>query len=211
MHAFAIDRRSLLLSAGALMLLGSTRARAATPIGQPAPDFELHDTQGRPVRLSDYKGRLVVLEWTNPGCPFVQKHYDSKNMQSLQQAYGARGVVWLSINSTARGQADHLGPAALQARYASWGGAQRAMLMDESGRVGRAYGARTTPHMYVVDALGVLVYAGGIDDKRSTRVEDLKTARNFVRAALDETLAGQPVSTPTAAPYGCSIKYGADA
>jgi peroxiredoxin len=167
------------------------------------------DTQGKPVKLSDFKGRHVVLEWTNPGCPFVVKHYGSQNMQGLQKEAAAKNVVWLSISSTAPGHADYLAPAALAAQYKQWAAAPTAMLMDDGGQVGRAYGARTTPHMYIIDPKGVLVYAGGIDDKRSANPEDIKTAKNFVRVALSESLTGKSVSTPTATPYGCSIKYAA--
>jgi hypothetical protein len=130
-------------------------------------------------------------------------------MQSLQKEAGARQVVWLAISSTAPGHGDYLAPAALAQQYQGWGAAPAAMLMDDSGKVGRSYGARTTPHMYVIDPQGVLVFAGGIDDKRSTNPADVKTAKNFVRAALADSLAGKPVATPTATPYGCSIKYAA--
>ena len=210
MRAFDDIRRHGLLAAAALVMLGSMPALAqSAAVGQAAPAFELVDTQGRAVKLADFKGKHVVLEWTNPGCPFVVKHYGSQNMQSLQKEAGAKQVVWLSISSTAQGHYDYLAPAALAAQYQGWGAAPAAMLMDDSGKVGRAYGARTTPHMYVIDPQGVLVYAGGIDDKRSTNPADVKTAKNFVRAALADSLAGKPVATPTAAPYGCSIKYAA--
>jgi hypothetical protein len=161
------------------------------------------------VQLADFKGKTVVLEWTNPGCPFVVKHYGSQNMQALQKEAAAQGVVWLSISSTSPGHGDYLAPAALGGKLQGWGAAPAALLMDDAGMVGRAYGARTTPHMYVIDAKGVLVYAGGIDDKRSANPEDVKTAKNFVRAALADLQAGKPVGTPTAAPYGCSVKYAA--
>jgi hypothetical protein len=195
-------------AAAALPLLANN-ALAAT-IGQPAPTFELKDTSGKTVRLADFKGKHVVLEWTNPGCPFVVKHYDSQNMQGLQKQYTSKEVVWLSVNSTARSAGDYLAPAALNAKLVKeWGAAPTAVLMDESGKVGRAYAAKTTPHMYVIDPAGKLVYAGGIDDKRSADPADVKTANNFVKAALNESLAGKAVHTPTAAPYGCSIKYDA--
>ena len=201
-------RRSLMVAALALAPWLSTGALAAS-VGQPAPPFELADASGKPVKLADFKGKFVVLEWTNPGCPFVAKHYGSQNMQALQKEATAKGVVWLSISSTAKDHYDYLAPAALVQRYKEWGSAPNAMLMDDDGQVGRAYGARTTPHMYVIDPQGMLVYAGGIDDKRSADPADVKTAKNFVRVALGEAMAGKPVSTPTAAPYGCSIKYAA--
>jgi hypothetical protein len=141
----------------------------------------------------------------------VQKHYSSQNMQSLQKDAIAKDVVWLSISSTAKDHGDYLAPAALRDQYKQWGAAPTAMLMDDSGKVGQAYGARTTPHMYLIDPNGVLVYAGGIDDKRSANPADVKTAKNFVRAALSESLAGKPVSVPTATPYGCSVKYASGA
>lgn len=205
-------RRRVLVHAAAAALAAAAwplAAAAAATVGQPAPAFELRDTGGKPVRLADFKGRTVVLEWTNPGCPFVVKHYGSFNMQALQKDAKGQDVVWLTINSTAKGHGDYLEPTALAAKYTAWGAAPAAMLMDESGQVGRAYGARTTPHMVVVDANGVLVYAGGIDDKRSTDPADVKTAKNFVRAALADVKAGKPVATPTTTPYGCSIKYAA--
>ena len=209
MHRTLAQRLTTLAAATLLGPLLAVQAFAAT-VGQPAPAFELKDISGKTVKLADFKGRHVVLEWTNPGCPFVVKHYGAQNMQALQKEYTAKNVVWLSINSTAKSASDHLEPAALGARLVKdWGAAPTAVLMDESGTVGRAYAARTTPHMYVVDPAGTLVFAGGIDDKRSANPADIKTARNFVKAALTESMAGKPVSTPTATPYGCSIKYDA--
>ena len=208
MRTFVDIRRQWLLAAALGVLSAAAWAQTAS-VGQAAPAFELIDAQGRTVRLADFKGRHVVLEWTNPGCPFVVKHYGSQNMQGLQKEASAKQVVWLSISSTALGHGDYLAPAALAAQYKQWGAAPAAMLMDDSGKVGRAYGARTTPHMYIIDPQGVLVYAGGIDDKRSANPADVKAAKNFVRAALADTLAGRPVATPSAAPYGCSIKYDA--
>ncbi len=185
----------------------TTTAQAAATVGQAAPDFTLRDTDGKPVRLSDFRGRHVVLEWTNPGCPFVQKHYRSGNLPALQKEAVAKNVVWLTINSTAPDHGDYLSPPQL----ARWMGEQRAAasaaLMDEDGRVGHAFGARTTPHMYLIDPQGRLIYAGGIDSIPSARVDDIARATNHVRQALDEALAGKPVSRPTAPPYGCSIKY----
>lgn len=203
-------RRHFVVSvlASTLMLALAAPATSAT-IGAAAPDFELKDATGKTVRLADFKGKHVVLEWTNPGCPFVVKHYGSKNMQALQKEASAKNVVWLSVSSTAKGHSDYLDPAALAAKYKEWGSAQSAVLMDDGGTVGKAYAARTTPHMYVIAPNGNLVYAGGIDDKRSADPADVKDAKNYVRAALGESIAGKPVSTPTAAPYGCSVKYAA--
>jgi peroxiredoxin len=207
-HLKPSRRQALIAAACAALAVPAALAQTAT-VGQSAPAFQLADTQGKTVKLADFRGKFVVLEWTNPGCPFVVKHYGSQNMQALQKEASGRGVVWLSISSTAPGHTDYLAPAALAAQYQTWGAAPAAMLMDDAGQVGRAYGARTTPHMYVIDPKGVLVYAGGIDDKRTANPDDVKTAKNFVRAALAEAMAGKPVSTPTAAPYGCSIKYAA--
>ncbi|MBL8351232.1 MAG: thioredoxin family protein [Burkholderiaceae bacterium] len=205
-----IHRRHFALAAAIAVLPWLGAPAGAVGIGEAAPAFELKDTQGKLVKLADFKGRHVVLEWTNPGCPFVQKHYGAKNMQTLQKEASAKGVVWLSINSTARSASDYLAPAALADKLVKdWGAAPTAVLMDEAGSVGRAYAARTTPHMYVIDPAGKLVYAGGIDDKRSANPADIPGAKNFVRAALAESLAGKPVGTPSAAPYGCSIKYDA--
>lgn len=212
MQTFASSRRHCLFVAPVIALWACIAAPAmaqGAAVGQAAPAFELRDTSGKAVKLANFKGRHVVLEWTNPGCPFVVKHYGSQNMQALQKEAGAMQVVWLSISSTTPGHYDYLAPAALAAQYQGWGAAPAALLMDDSGQVGRAYGARTTPHMYVIDPQGVLVYAGGIDDKRSANPADVKTAKNFVRAALADSLAGKPVATPNAAPYGCSIKYAA--
>ncbi len=183
-----------------------SQAFAAAP-GQMAPDFALPGTDGKPAKLSDHKGKWVVLEWVNPGCPYVQKHYDSKNMQGLQKEYGGKDVVWLSVNSTKPSHSDYLKPDAMAGWMKEKGGSPKAVLMDEQGKAGRAYDARTTPHMYVIDPTGKLVYAGAIDDKRSTNPADVKTAKNYVRAALTEALAGKPVTTASTTAYGCTVKY----
>ena len=182
-------------------------AHAVAAPGQPAPDFMLTTTEGKPAKLSDYKGKWVVLEWTNPGCPFVQRHYGSKNMQGLQQEFGGKQVVWLSVNSTNPDNPDYLKPAALGDWMKKQGGSPRAVLMDEKGEVGRAYGARTTPQMVVINPEGKLSYNGAIDDKRAASVEETKTAHNYVRAALAEGMAGKPVTVAVSTPCGCSIKY----
>jgi peroxiredoxin len=181
-------------------------APAAAPAGQPAPAFTAPDLTGAPVNLADYKGKTVVLEWHNFGCPFVQKHYRSGNMQALQKKYGT-DVVWIAVNSTNKSSSDWTEPAALSKQLADFGAAQAKYLVDEPGTLGSAYGAKTTPHMYIIDPAGKVVYNGAIDDKRSTRLEDVKTARNYVAAALDEMKAGKPVSTPSTTPYGCTVKY----
>ncbi len=185
----------------------ATTAQAAATVGQAAPDFTLRDTGGKPVRLSELRGRHVVLEWTNPGCPFVRKHYRSGNLPTLQKEAVAKNVVWLAINSTSPDHGDYLSPPQLARWMDEQRAAASAALMDEDGRVGHAFGARTTPHMYLIDPQGRLIYAGGIDSIPSARVDDIARATNHVRQALDEALNGRPVSRPTTPPYGCSIKY----
>jgi peroxiredoxin len=187
-----------------LFSIGS--AGAQTP-GSTAPEFSLTDTTGKAVKLSDYRGKFVVLEWTNPDCPFVQKHYNSHNLPDLQKEWGGKDVVWLTINSTNQDSYEFKTPAQMNAWMRSKDAAQQAVLIDGSTATGRAYAARTTPHMFVIDPAGKIVYAGAIDDKRSTRVEDVKTAHNYVRAALTEAQAGKAVSVPSTTPYGCSVKY----
>lgn len=182
-------------------------ALAAAPPGGSAPEIAAPTTEGKPVKLSEHRGKWVVLEWVNPGCPYVQKHYGGKNMQALQKDAAARGVVWLSINSTNPTHYDYLKPAAMADWMRAQGGSPYATLMDENGAAGRAYSARTTPQMVVIDPKGMVVYHGAIDDRRSARVEDIKGARNHVRAALDEAMAGRPVSVASTTPYGCSVKY----
>ncbi|PZO12609.1 MAG: thioredoxin family protein [Burkholderiales bacterium] len=186
-------------------LLPPATARAAS-VGQAAPDFTLMDTAGQPVKLSQFKGKPVVMEWNNPGCPFVRKHYQG-NMQALQKEVAAQGGVWLAINSTRDDSADYLAPAQLGRWMAEQKASPTATLMDEDGKVGQAYAARVTPHMYIVSAQGVLVYAGGIDSIASARVEDIPKATNYVRQAMAEIKAGKPVSVANSRAYGCSVKY----
>ena len=199
-------RRTLLASAAALAAAAALPARAATA-GQRAPDFSLPDVNGKPVRLSDLRGKFVVLEWTNPGCPFVRKHYDSGNMGATQKAARDQGVVWLSINSTEKVSTDYMEPAMLAAWLKERHNLASAVLMDEDGTVGRSYNAMTTPHMYIVDPQGVLVYAGGIDSIPSARVADIEKATNYVKVALADMAAQRPIGQPVTKPYGCSIKY----
>ena len=176
-------------------------------IGAAAPAFALTDTSGKSVSLADFKGKHVVLEWVNPGCPFVQKHYNSANMPGTQKAVTSQGVVWLAVNSTHAAASDYMAPAALGGWMKDKGGTPTATLMDADGKVGHAYGARTTPHMYVIDPSGKLVYAGAIDSKPSANPADIKTATNYVKQAVGESLAGRPVSVATTQAYGCSVKY----
>ncbi len=181
-------------------------ALAAAP-GTSAPEFTINDTAGKPVKLSDYRGKFVVLEWTNPECPFVRKHYNSGNMQDLQKEWGAKGVVWLSINSTNRESSEYKTPPQMDAWMKAGGAAPQATLIDASSGTGRAYAAKTTPQMFVVDPAGKILYNGAIDDKRSANPADAKTARNYVRVALTEAMGGKPVSVASTTPYGCSVKY----
>ena len=199
-----MKRTSLLVASLVTAFAGS--ALAAAVVGQPAPTFTATDLSGKPVSLSDFKGKTVVLEWHNFGCPFVQKHYKSGNMQALQKKFGGE-VVWLSVNSTNAGHQDYQAPAVLTKALADAGAAPTRYVMDEPGQVGLAYGAKATPHMYIIDPSGKVVYNGAIDDKRSANVEDVKTAKNFVVAALEELKAGKPVSNASNSPYGCTIKY----
>jgi peroxiredoxin len=181
--------------------------QAAPSVGQAAPDFALKDAAGKPVKLSDYRGKHVVLEWTNPGCPYVRKHYDSGNMPATQKEAVGKGVVWLAINSTERSSYEYMEPAKVVAWQQARKAQPTALLADEDGVAGKAYGARTTPHMYIVDPQGKLVYAGGIDSIPSSDPDDIKKAVNYIRQGLNEALAGKPISQAVTRPYGCSVKY----
>ncbi len=184
-------------------------ASAQARIGVPAPAFTLTDSSGRALSLSDFKGKTVVLEWTNHECPYVGKHYRGNNMQALQKKWTAQGVVWLSVISSAPGEQGHVSPQQANKLTADRGAAPSAVLFDPTGKVGHAYGARATPHMYVIGGDGALVYMGGIDDQPSARLDDLKIAKNFVDQALSEIALGKPVSISSSRAYGCSVKYGA--
>lgn len=194
------------LSLAAALAVAATPAFAAT-VGQPAPDFTAPDLSGKPVKLSDFRGKFVVLEWTNPECPYVRRHYDSGNIPALQKEVAAKDVVWIAINSTSAASGEFKSPAEMAKWLDAKGAAPKATLIDKDGKVGRLFGARTTPHMYIVDPQGKLVYAGAIDDKRWASVAETKSANNYVRAALGEALAGKPVSVAATSPYGCSVKY----
>ena len=198
-------KKTVLTLMAALALTMTARAEVVT--GQPAPEFELKDTTGASHKLSDFKGKLVVLEWVNHGCPFVVKHYSKGNMQGLQADYTGKGVVWLSICSSAEGKQGYNTAEGWQKLNTEKGGKATAILLDPEGTVGKLYGAKTTPHMYVINAEGTLVYQGAIDDKPSTESDDIPGAKNYVKAALDEVLAGQPVTTGQTKPYGCGVKY----
>jgi len=190
-----------------LMVFGQTAGATPATIGQAAPNFTLQGGDGKQHSLAGYQGKFVVLEWTNPNCPFVHKFYDSGTMQKLQTAETGKGVIWLRINSSSAGSPDHQTVDDVAAYEKANHVASTVTLLDPDGTVGHQYGARTTPHMFVIDPKGTLIYAGGIDNTPSPDPADIATAKNYVTAALDEAMAGKPVSTPTARPYGCSVKY----
>jgi peroxiredoxin len=198
-------RRAFL--ATALLAAAPLPALAQPMPGQPAPAFVLTDLDGRRVSLADLKGKYVVLEWTNPSCPFVQKHYGSGNMQSLQKRFTGEAVQWIVINSTAAAHSEYLKPAEQKAWLQKQGAAATVAALDADGKVGRAYAAKVTPHMYLIDPNGVLVYAGAIDDKRSANPADVKTASNYLVQAFADLRAGRPVSAASTQAYGCTIKY----
>jgi peroxiredoxin len=189
------------------LLAAVSFSHAAVSTGAEAPGFTLTDTSGAEHSLADFEGKFVVLEWTNHKCPFVVKHYSEGDMQALQKEMTADGVVWLQIISSAEGKQGYLTPAEGEAMRADKGMQSTAMLLDTSGEVGRSYGARTTPHMYLIDPEGTLIYQGAIDSIKSARQADIAKAVNYVEAAYKSALAGQPVENATTTPYGCSIKY----
>jgi peroxiredoxin len=198
--------KTVLTTCGVLAVTGGL-CFSGVQVGQNAPDFSLRDTNGKTQKLSSYKGKYVVLEWYQPDCPFVRKHYGSGNMQKLQKEYTTKGVVWLSIDSSAPGQEGNYDAAELNAFAARDGAARTALMIDSDGKIGHLYGAKTTPNMYIIDPSGKLIYQGAIDNKRSTDLADVNTATNYVKAALDAALSGKSVATTATAPYGCSVKY----
>jgi peroxiredoxin len=178
-----------------------------TTVGKPAPTFSLTDSNGKSHSLASLKGKYVVLEWVNYDCPFVKKHYDSGNMQKLQKEFTAKGVVWLSINSSAPGKQGNFPTDKINTLMKEKDAHPDAYLLDSSGEIGKLYGAKTTPHMYIVNPEGTLIYNGAIDDKPSANPADVAAAKNYVRATLDEAMAGKAVTTSATQPYGCSVKY----
>ena len=191
----------------ALLLLLPGLSLAAPQIGQPAPDFAVLDTEGNTRTLAEFAGQVVVLEWTNHDCPFVRKHYQSQNMQTLQQRFTEQGVVWLSVISSAPGTQGHVNAIEADELTERRGAAPTAVLLDENGNMGRAYNARVTPHMYVIDAQGKLAYMGGIDSIRSPNPADVERAVPYLANAVAAVLSGDPVSPSVTRAYGCSIKY----
>ncbi len=176
-------------------------------IGKSAPGFSLTDINGKVHALKDYRGKYVVLEWVNYDCPFVKKHYNSGNMQSLQKTYTGKDVVWLSINSSAPGKQGNFTSAEVQKRAQAHGASFSAYLVDEDGKVGNRYDAKTTPHIFIIDPAGDLIYKGAIDNIRSTNIEDIAKAENYVSAALDAVMAGKRIEVSNTQSYGCSVKY----
>jgi len=195
------------LALAAAAALPQARGDAPVRLGAPPPAFGARDIAGKTVRLGDFAGKTIVLEWTNDGCPFVGKHYNSGNMQALQRRHTAAGGVWLTIASSAPGEEGYVTPDQARADLARWGAAPSDFLLDPDGVVGHLYDARATPHMVVIDRAGRLAYIGAIDDTPSTDPRDVKTAKNYVAAALDELAAGKPVTIAATRAYGCSVKY----
>jgi peroxiredoxin len=192
-----------------LALAASTALFAADSpaVGTTAPDFSLTDSKGKTQSVSQYKGKYVVLEWFNPGCPFVQKHYGGGNMQKLQEEFTGKGVVWLTIDSSAPGLEGYLTAEQAEKKIAEWKTKQTALVLDPDGKAGRSYGAKNTPHMFVINPEGKIVYEGAIDSKPSSNPSDISGATNYVKVALEELLAGKTVSNANTKPYGCSVKY----
>ncbi len=190
-----------------LFLFSAIAFAQEAKLNEQAPNFKLVDSNGKEHSLSDFKDKIIVLEWINYDCPFVKKHYDSKNMQSLQEKYTKEGIIWLTICSSVESKQGNFSNDEINSRSKKHNAKFTAYLVDADGKVGKTYGAKTTPHMYIIDKTGKLVYAGGIDDKASTDISDIKSAKNFVVSALDELLAGKNVSVQSSKPYGCSVKY----
>lgn len=193
------------LSAGIALFL--VLSASAVRVGEPAPTFTATDSNGNPQRLSDYKGKFVVLEWHNQGCPYTRKHYESGNMQRLQKEWTGKGVVWFTVISSAPGQQGYLTASQENDYVRRVNASPTAVLMDPQGALGHLYGAKTTPDMYIIDPSGGLIYHGAIDDHPTTDQADIGGSKNYVSAALTEALAGKPVSTAATTPYGCSVKY----
>ena len=197
----------LILTIVTSLIAAAAYAFDPPPVGSGAPDFSLTDAKGKTHSLSEYKGKYVVLEWFNPECPFVKKHYGSDNMQKLQEQYTSKGVVWLTIDSNAPGTEGSITPEQAQKITASWKTHQTALLLDPDGKAGRAYGAKNTPNMVIINPEGKIIYRGAIDSKATPNPSDIPSSTNYVKAALDQSLSGKSVSTPETKPYGCSVKY----
>jgi peroxiredoxin len=200
-------KTKLILTVVASFVTTALYAFDPPPVGSAAPDFSLTDAKGKTHSLAQYKGKYVVLEWFNPECPFVKKHYGSGNMQKLQEEYTSKGVAWLTIDSNAPGTEGNLSADTASKVTTGWKTQQTALLLDPEGKAGRAYGAKNTPNMVVINPEGKIVYEGAIDSKATPNPADIPNSTNYVKVALDESLAGKPVTTSTTKPYGCSVKY----
>jgi len=200
-------KTKLLLTVLTTLAAGALYAADVPPVGNVAPDFSLKDTKGQSHSLSQYKGKYVVLEWFNPECPFVKKHYGSDNMQKLQKEFTDKGVVWLTIDSSAEGAEGYLNADAANKIMTQWKTKMTALLLDPDGVAGKAYGSKNTPNMVIINPEGKIVYEGAIDSKASPNPADIPKSTNYVKAALEESLAGKPVSNTQTKPYGCSVKY----
>src|SRR2546423_1873919 len=200
-------KTKLILTTTPTPAAGALYAADVPPVGSAAPDFSLKDSKGETHSLNQYKGKTVVLEWFNPECPFVKKHYGSDNMQKLQKEFTSKGVVWLTVDSSAEGAEGYLTADAANKIMTQWKTHQTALLLDPDGVAGKAYGAKNTPDMIVISPEGKIVYEGAIDSKASPNPADIPSSTNYVKAALDESLAGKPVSNAQTKPYGCHITY----
>jgi peroxiredoxin len=200
-------KMKLILTVITSLIAAAAYAFDPPPVGSAAPDFSLTDAKGKMHSLSEYKGKYVVLEWFNPECPFVKKHYGSGNMQKLQDQYTNKGVVWLTIDSNAPGTEGNVTPEEAEKIATAWKTHQTALLLDPEGKAGQAYGAKNTPDMVIISPEGKIAYEGAIDSKATPNPADIPSSTNYVKAALDESLAGKPVTTPHTKPYGCSVKY----
>ena len=207
MSNFIVARRSLLLGSAAVALMPAVAFADGPDIGKPAPSFTAVDSNGKTWSLADLKGKVVVIETTNHDCPYVRKHYNAKNMQDQQREAAAKGVVWLTSASSAKGEQGYVTAAEANQLTQSRNAAPAAVLLDPQSKIARAYGATVTPHMYIIDAKGTLVYKGGIDSIPSSSVADIPKAKQYVRVALDEVLAGKQVAEASTQAYGCTMKY----
>ena len=190
----------------AMFLIAGLAAAQAT-LDKPAPNFTGQGSDGKMYTLADYRGKFVVLQWYNRDCPFIHKHYDSGNMQKLQDTYGKKGVIWFEILSSAPGKEGYMTAAEAQENRGKNGTKSIATLVDPEGTIGKLYAAKSTPHMFVIDPKGILIYQGAIDDHATADASDIPSSKNYVVAALDEAMAGKPVSNPSTRPYGCGVKY----
>jgi peroxiredoxin len=202
-----MTRKTMILGLAMIFTVGLALNAWAARVGQRAPDFTATDSNGKTHTLSEYAGKYVVLEWTNSGCPYTQKHYVSGNMQKLQREWTGRGVIWLTVISSAPGEQGYMTAVQENSYVQKAGAAPTAVLLDPKGTLGHLYDAKTTPDMYVINPQGILIYDGAIDDRPSTDTSDIKSAKNYVEIALNEAMAGKQVSAPATRPYGCSVKY----